>query len=207
MKSLLLALSVLISTPAFAYYDVLDTGETLSKGNYKLTGATQFLTDHGGVNVEGMFDMGIGDEFGVRGLFGFGQTDIFAGGMFKWVPIPDIEGQPAIGMNIGLLYMKDGPIRDLTFRLEPLVSKKITGPATVWTPYASLPVGLRARDHRDSSNRTDLTWQVVGGTQLQVEKWKKLQFMAEVGMDLDQAVSHFTIAALLYFDDYGIGIE
>lgn len=207
MKSLLLPFLLLISAPAFAYYDVLDTGEILAKGNYKLTAGTQFLTDHGGANVDAMFDMGFNEEFGVRALMGFGETDIFAGGMFKWVPVPDIENQPAIGFNLGLIYAKDGETRDLSFRLEPLVSKNFKLEATVWTPYASLPVSLRARDQLDGPNRTDLAWQLVAGTQLQVEKWKKLQFMAEVGVDLDKALSHFSIAALLYFDEYGIGIE
>lgn len=207
MKSLILSfVACLISAPAWAYYDVLDTGEILAKGNYRLLAGPQFLTDHGGLNVNAAFDMGFEEEYGVRGIFGFGETDIFAGAMFKWVPIPDIEKQPAVGFKLGLLYAKDGPVRDLTFRFEPIVSKKFDMQSTVWTPYASLPVGIRTIDS-DVAKRTDIAWQLVAGTQLQVQKWKKLQFMAEVGVDLDKALSHFSIAALLYFDDYGIAVE
>ncbi|MBX3022011.1 MAG: hypothetical protein KF799_10075 [Bdellovibrionales bacterium] len=207
MKSLLLCFAFLIGSPAFAYMDVLDTGEILPKGSYRLLAGPQFLTDHGGLNVQGAFDVGFEEEYGLRGLFGFGKTDIFAGGLFKWVPIPDVEGQPAVGLRTGILYAKDASVRDLTFRIEPLVSKKFALEATVWTPYASVPIGIRNISADGGRNRTDMSWQLVGGTQLQVSKWKKLQFMTEVGVDLDKALSHFSIAALLYFDEYGIAIE
>jgi hypothetical protein len=208
MKSLIFALTFLISAPAWAYYDVLDNGEILPKGTYKLTGGGQFLTDHGGLNVESIIDAGFQDEFGIRGMFGFGKTDIFAGGMFKWMPIPDIEKQPAIGFNAGLVYGKWKGNRDLTFRIEPIASKKFNLDTTVWTPYVSLPFGWRTRDSEANGNRSDVSWQAVAGTQLQVPKWKKLQFIAEVGMDLSKALSHVSFAAILYFDDEnGIKIE
>lgn len=203
-----LIFTALFSAPAFAYYDVLDAGEILPQGTYKLTGAGQLLTDRGGLNAEAMIDAGFQDEFGMRGLFGFGRTDIFAGALFKWMPIPDIDKQPAIGFNVGVLYGKADAARDLTFRFEPLVSKKFSSGDLVFTPYASLPIGIRTRDSEIDGNSTNMTWQLVAGTQLQVPKWKKLQFMGEVGVDLDSAVSHVSIAALLYFDEEnGIAIE
>lgn len=203
-----LTLTALLSIPAFAYYDVLDSGEILSKGQYKLTGAGQLLTDRGGLNAEAMIDAGFQDEFGIRGLFGFGRTDIFAGALFKWMPIPDLDKQPAIGFNVGVLYGKADAARDLTFRFEPLVSKKFSDGNLVFTPYASLPIGIRTRDSEIDGNSTNMTWQLVAGTQLQIPKWKKLQFMGEFGVDLDSAVSHITVGALLYFDEEnGIVIE
>lgn len=201
MKPLLLILGLLTSSSAFAYYDVLDTGEIMAKGNYKLTGGAQLLTDEGGANGEAIFDAGFSDEFGGRATFGLGRTDIFAGALFKWMPIPDIDNQPAIGFNVGLLYGKANGNRDLTFRFEPLVSKKIDAGSTVWTPYASIPLGLRSRDSEDNGKSNDFAWQLVGGTQLQIEKWKKLQFMAEIGVDLGKAVSHVSVAAVFYFDE------
>jgi hypothetical protein len=198
---LVLALSALtFSAPAWAYYDVLDNGEILAPGRYKVTGGLQALTDRGGLNAGAIFDAGFGDEFGARGLVGIGDTDISFGGLFKWMPIPDIENQPAIGFNAGLLYAKDADVRDITFRFEPLVSKKIVVNQSAWTPYASLPIGLRSRDSDASSNHSDVTWQLVAGTQLQLEQWKELQFIAEIGADLDHALSHVSVAAIYYFD-------
>lgn len=195
-------LSTFTASQAFAYYDVLDTGEVMAKGNYKITGATQVITSNGsGLNVEGSFDAGFQDEFGVRALFGLGKTEYFLGGLFKWIPIPDIEGQPAIGFNAGIIYGQESTMRAMTVRFEPLVSKKFNLQSTTWTPYASLPFGIRNENRDDGSAGTNMAAQFVLGTQLEIQKWKKLQFMAEVGADLAKAFSHVSLAAVFYFDE------
>lgn len=206
---LISALLLLIRVPtAWAYYDILDTGEILPSGNYRLLGGAQLLTDRGGFNVNTAIDAGFREEFGLRGILGFGSTDVFAGGYFKWIPIPDIEGQPAMGARAGVLYGKDGGTRDLSFRLEPMISKKFAVGSAFLTPYASLPMGINAHDSENGSNKTEITWQLVAGSQMQFERWKKLQFMAEIGVDLQHALSHVSLAAVLYFDEEnGIAIE
>jgi hypothetical protein len=194
------------SSLSWAYLDVLDTGEIIPEQTYKMTTGLQALTDRGGINLDARFDVGFREEFGGRVLVGFGKTDYYFGGLFKWIPVPDIEGQPAIGFNLGLIYARDGNLQDLTFRFEPLISKRFTLDGAYLTPYASIPIGIR---NRDSSNRqvdqtTRVAGQVVVGSQLQVEKWSKLQFIAEVGADLNHALSHISVAAILYFDESGI---
>jgi hypothetical protein len=205
----LCALIVLSFTAAqaHAYYDVLDNGEILPAGKYKATGSVQALTDSGGMNLGAMIDAGFQEEYGVRGLLGFGKTDYSLGGLFKWMPIPDVEGQPAIGFNTGLLYAKNGHARELTFRFEPLVSKRFPVGQSAWTPYASLPIGYRTRNFDDDSRKSQLAFQLVAGTQLQLEQWKNLQFMAEVGTDLDHALSHVSFAAVFYFDETGFSLQ
>jgi hypothetical protein len=191
-----------MSSPCWAYLDVLDTGEVLPKGSYKLTGDTQILTSQGGLNLGAIADLGIQDQFGARAIVGFGRTDYSFGGMFKWMPIPDVDGQPAIGMNAGLVYGKWNDSTDLTFRVEPLISKKFNMESnTILTPYASLPIGMRVRNSSTQDTASVLTWQLALGTQLQIEKWKNLQFMAEVGLDLGNALSYVTVAAVWYFDE------
>jgi len=186
---------------AQAYYTVMDNAEVLPKGVYKATGELQFITDRGGMNLASRFDAGVSEEIGLRGLFGFGTTDIFFGGLVKWIPFPDIDGQPAIGMNAGLLYARDDENRDLTIRLEPLVSKEFELGNFWLTPYASLPVGIRVRNSDVAKDSTDLTFQIAAGSQLQVEKWKNLQFMAEIGFDIDKAYSYVSGSVVYYFDE------
>jgi hypothetical protein len=190
------------TTSAWAgYYDVLDNAEVLPKGNYKLTGDLQFLNEGGCCNIGAKFDMGIQDQFGVRALAGTGKTDYFLGGLFKWIPVPDIENQPAVGGNIGLLYAKWRDGTETTFRFEPLVSKKFTIENAVLTPYGSVPLSLRMINSSIHENTTDLTFQLVAGAQLQIEKWKNLQFMAEVGVNLDKADGYVSVAGVFYFDE------
>lgn len=201
--------ALLISIPAHAYYAVLDNGEILPSGQFKLTPSFQSITDSGGANVSARVDAGLDDEFGMRGLVGFGKTDFFLGGILKWMPVPDIEGQPAIGMNMGLVYAKYDDIRDATIRFEPLVSKRMNVDTTVFTPYASIPLGIRTRssDNPDVDVNTKLAWQLVVGTQLQLEQWKKMQFIGELGINLDNAPSHLSVGAIFYFDENGLSIE
>lgn len=208
LSAAIVGFAIMASTPAWAYYGVLDTGEVLAPGHYKVTGDFQALTDVGGINTALRFDMGFQDEYGLRVIGGVGKTDVFFGGLFKWMPFPDVEGQPAIGFNLGLLYAKDGYERDMTVRFEPLISKKFDLHSLVWTPYASLPIGLRMRDRTDAANGTYGAWQLVAGTQLQIEKWKNLQFIAEVGANLDNALSHVSVGAIFYFDqDHGPSLQ
>ncbi len=204
------ALTALLSTPAFAaYYGVLDNGEVMAKGKYKLTSDAQVLTDNGGLNIGGTFDMGMDDEFGLRAQLGFGKTDFYAGAFVKWMPIPDIDRQPAMGINIGILYGNDGDYSDMTFLFQPMLSKKIEVENTVFTPYAAAPVGMRMRnaDDRNVDDDTKATFQLVVGSQLQVEKWKTLQFMAEIGLDIDNAPGYVSGAAVWYFDSEGFAVE
>ena len=190
----------LLSTPCWAYYDVLDNGEILQSGHYKFTAGLQTLTSSGGLNMGLMFDAGFQEEYGIRILGGLGKTDYYTGGLFKWMPIPDIEGQPAIGFNVGLVYAKWNDNRDLTFRFEPLVSKKFEMESVTLTPYGSLPLGLRTRNSDVNEAGSAVTWQLVAGSQLQIEKWKNLQFMGEIGLELEHAFSHISLAAIYYFD-------
>ena len=41
-----------------------------------------------GANLAARIDGGINDEMGYRGLLGLGKTDVFFGGLFKWMPVP-----------------------------------------------------------------------------------------------------------------------
>lgn len=185
-----------------AYYGVLDNGEVQPAGQYKVTTDVQALTKNGGLNLGGTFDMGFNDEFGLRALLGFGKTDFFAGAMFKWMPIPDLENQPAIGVNLGVVYANDEDIRDMSFRAEPLVSKRLTVEQTVITPYAALPVSVRVRDTNSVAvkEETRMAFQLVIGSQLQIEAYKNLQFIAEIGLDLDQSPGYVSMGAVWYFD-------
>lgn len=196
--------ALLISIPVHAaYYGVLDNGEVQPAGQYKVTTDVQALTKNGGLNLGGTFDMGFNDEFGVRALLGFGKTDFYAGAMFKWMPIPDLENQPAIGVNLGVVYANDEDIRDMSFRAEPLVSKRLTVEQTVITPYAALPVSVRVRDTNSVTVKEDtrMAFQLVLGSQLQIEAYKNLQFIAEIGLDLDQAPGYVSMGAIWYFDN------
>lgn len=195
-----LTLAALFASQSFAYYTVLDNGEVMGGGIYKFTASPQIITDEGGLDLNAIADMGLTDEFGARALVGVGKTDFFMGGLFKWMPVPDIDNQPAIGFNAGLIYARDAGVTEVTIRVEPLVSKKLNLEALVMTPYASLPIGIQMRNTSDRDDKTRVASQMVFGSQIQVEAWKNLQFMGEVGINLDNAPSHIATAVIWYYD-------
>lgn len=200
-KSLVLLSFLGFAFQSQAYYSVMDNGEILKSGVFKFTGVTQILTDEGGLDLTAMADMGFQEEYGARVLAGVGKTDFYLGGLFKWMPVPDIDNQPAIGFNAGLIYAHDSGVSETTIRVEPLVSKKLQVDQTYLTPYASIPTGIQMRNTSDRDDKTRVASQLVFGSQVQVEAWKNLQFMGEVGINLDNAPSHVAAAAVLYFDE------
>lgn len=210
ITSIFLTLACFLSgTQAFAYQDVLDNAEVLERGHFKGTAALQALTESGGGNFTGLFDTGVAPDFGVRALVGFGKTDYYFGGLVKWTPIPDVDNQPAIGFNVGVTYAKwFEDVKDTTFIFQPIVSKRFPLQEVFITPYASIPMGIRLRDSTMRDNDTELTSALVLGSQLQIPQWKNLQFLAEVGLDIDNAFDHVSVGAVFYFDaENGMKLE
>jgi hypothetical protein len=207
-KIVFLLVPIFMSSGAWAYYDVMDTGEVMQDGKYKVTADSQLLTSRGGINLGGIFDMGFQQEFGLRAIVGVGTTDYNFGALFKWTPVPDTDNQPAVGFNLGLLYAKIDDDKDMTLRFEPLVSKKFNLERVVLTPYASLPISMRNRTSPVEDSSTAIGWQAVGGSQLKIEQWQNIQFMAEVGVDLgSNAYSHISAGAIWYFDNNGFVVK
>ncbi len=199
MRTYTSTLLLLISFQVHADYAIFDTGEIVKRKTYKLTGNTQHLTESGGMNVTARIDTGLTEEFGVRGFVGAGKTDVFLGAMAKWMPFPDTDSQPAMGLAAGIHYIKDGDLRDMVVRLEPMISKRIPVGTAALTPYGSIPVSIISRDV-DGTSADEVGSQFVVGSQLEIDKWKNLQFMAELGVELNEAPSYFGVGVVYYWD-------
>ena len=207
MKNLILLASLLcvFSFSAQGYESVMSTGEILPEGKYTITPALQFLDDPSGVNAIGQFEMGIDEGSGIQAEAGVGTTDFFLGALYKYIPFPDVEGQPAVGINSGLTYAADAGLSIFTARFEPLVSKKLVTGFGYLLPYASLPIGIK---HRTSgSDRNDVAFQVAAGAEIMINSWKGLRLMPEFGIDLDNSNNYVLIGAVLDFDQNGFDIS
>jgi hypothetical protein len=113
MKALVLIASLIFSPCiGFAYYTFQDTGDLLKPGTYAVGGELQFKTSDGsGTNIIGRAEGGWRDDLNWRGFAGLGKVDFQAGGLVKWVPIPDFGKQPAIGLSFGGLKKVRGGVR------------------------------------------------------------------------------------------------
>lgn len=197
LKILLITVALFSPLPSKAYYSVMDTGEIIPEGRYKLGLESQFITDDdSGINLVGRFDHWVSEELNFQGLLGFGEVDLHAGGFVKWIPFPDFDEQPAIGLKAGMLYAREDGVNELSFRLYPLISKTFTSNIGEWTPYASLPIGFRTID-----GETDVPVQLAFGSQWKTDHFENLQFVGEVGLDVSDAYTYISIGAVLYADD------
>lgn len=180
-----------------AYYSTLDSGEVLKEGNYRITGGFQGITSEDtGLNLTGRFDHWLNEELEVQGVAGFGVIDFQAGAFVKWVPIPDYENQPAIGIKVGALYGTVEGESEFSFRFHPLISKRFEVDFGALTPFASLPIGMRFRD-----SKIALPTQIVGGSFYEHPDLENVRFAVELGFDLNKAFNYISLGIQLAIDD------
>lgn len=207
-RSVLSTLALLFTcSSAHAYYSVMDTGEVMPSGRFKLTPELQFVTSHGSgtnANLGADFDVGLNDESGLRAQIGGGDTDFYLGGFFKYMPYPDIDNQPALGFNVGVIYARDAGDADFTVRGEPLISKKLAGDWGSIAPYGSLPIGFQ---HRSAAKYVDdhnnVVIQLAVGAQVNVKDIPDWGFLAEIGVDLNKAFGYVSFGGAWYFGNEG----
>lgn len=206
-------LSLCFATKARALYSVMETGDILSEGSYKASLESQFISDGDrGVNLIGRFDSWFNQDANLRAVVGSGTTDFYAGGFFKWVPYPDTEGQPAIGLSSGIIYArydgfdssnKNEDIDEISLRFHPLISKKIKTEIGEMNSYASIPIGISSREGEGK-----FPVQLTGGVEWKTEQWKNITFTGEVGFNVHEAFSYFSLGARVQWDkENGLSLD
>lgn len=184
---------------AQAYFSTMDTGDILSSGQYRLSAESQVaLGSASGLNLVSRFDAGVSDSSNVRILLGTGRTNFQWGMLYKYVPYPDFEKQPALGIMAGFIYARQDDSNYLNLRIHPIVSKKMTFDGGEWTPFASLPTGLIF-----STGKTIVPIQCALGVELKPDGFNKLSFMAEAGVNLLDSFNYISIGALYRLDNSG----
>jgi hypothetical protein len=181
----------------FAYQSLISTGDMLSPGQYGASLETQFVTqNNSGANLVGRFDGAYSRDLNYRAELGFGSTDFHASGMVKWIPFPDVDKQPAIGLMGGLGYAQYDDNSEVSLKAYPLISKRFIVDIGEIVPYASLPIGIRSY-----GGETLVPVQFTAGSELKTLYFKDLTFFAEIGFNLSNSFSYISFAALYRFGD------
>jgi hypothetical protein len=189
--------TVFVGSQAFAVLEVGESGEVTGQGMNRVGLVPQVKTSNGGgANISAFFDSGLNDSTSARLWAGTGDTDFDLGGSLKWVPIPDYENQPALGLRGSAFYLRDGSVSSSVLRVEPLISKKFDVDIGELTPYASLPLMVQTRD---SSSTTEM--QLTVGSEYVHPDVKKLRFGAELGFDLKDSFSYIAAYVSIALDD------
>ncbi len=133
--------SLLLSHTALAYLSVGETAEILPEGFYKLGLQPQLiLSDNSGFNMGVYFDTYLAESLNGRVEIGGGKTDFWTTASVKWVPIPDVDRQPALGIRGGLIYARSDSSNFYNFQITPIVSKKADTRYGEMVPFVALPI-------------------------------------------------------------------
>ena len=177
-----------LAPSAQAFFETGESAEITKPGYYKIGIMPQIrLSDGSGMNVTGFFDSGLAEDKSVRVSLGAGETDFYTGGSFKWVPIPDYENQPAIGGKVEAIYARKSSDSLVSFRFQPLASKKFDTEHGLFTPYAGLPISVTTW-----RSNTDTQVNLVGGTEFVTPKIKNMEFGAELGLNGTKSFSYIS---------------
>lgn len=194
---LFLGLAFVFTTKVFAYNSIINTGNVTESGSYKLGSELQFLTDDpSGANVLIFVDLPTKSQsLDYRLKFGTGTTDINMGVAAKWMPIPDLQKQPAMGILFDFDWISDEDLDLTTFRVAPLISKKFGWEYGSMTPYAAIPLGGRYLLDSPTDDDFDFFVQLTFGVELNFEAYQNLTFFGEAGFDIEDSINYFSFAA------------
>lgn len=191
-----LILSVLLSSQAHAYLSVAESAEVMKQGSYALGIEPQFLTsDGGGTNINAFLDTGFRDDLSGRLSVGGGETDFNAFASAKWVPFPDYDNQPAMGVRFGAGFARDEELNILQIQMAPIVSKKIDTIYGLATPYLAIPFTFlnTKYDNTVASN-------FVIGSEFSYFELQQLKVGAELGLELNDSQSYISLYISFPFD-------
>lgn len=190
-KSALLCLSaILIAPQAFAYLSISESAEVMSPGLYQFGVEPQILTNKGGgTNLNAFFDAGINESTSARMLIGVGAVDFNAAASVKYVPFPDVDQQPAIGIRAGAGFARDEGINLLNFQAGPIVSKKLeVDNFGNLTPYVGIPMTFTIAKDRNYNSAN-----FVFGAEAKSSEMPELTFGGELGFELKESYSYISL--------------
>lgn len=197
LTSCLALFMALFSSPAFAYLTIGESLDITPAGIMKIGVEPQIrLSEGSGANVNFFIDKAIQDDLSWRALIGAGETDLVGTASIKWVPIPDFEQQPAIGVRGDVTLARDADQSFTTFRIAPMISKQIPTEQATFSPYMAIPVGMRGYN-----GGSDSIAQLVLGSDMKLTEVPNMMFNAELGTNLNKAFSHLSINAVYLFSN------
>ena len=189
-------LGLFLSSTAHAYLSIAESGEVLAPGKYQVGVEPQLLTNKGGgANFVVFFDTSINDSTSARILMGAGAVDFNAFASVKWMPFPDVENQPAMGLRVGAGLARDEEENLLQLQVAPLVSKKFDTEYGLSVPYFAIPF-----TYLNTKEENVVATNLAVGTEFHYVDWTGVTLGAELGVDLNKSYSYVSIFATFPFE-------
>lgn len=176
----------------------------VQQGQFRAQLAGQgILSQYDGLNLLGRFATGINEDVELQFEAGAGQMDFTGGAFVKYVPFPDTDSQPAIGVRAGLSYSRDNQMSVTKLMAQPFISKSfVSTQAGTFTPFLALPLAI-------TFVKSDTTVPIHGviGTEWRPPQLKKVKFVGEYGGNMIKAFNYVAFAVAVDFDGESIIFE
>lgn len=187
---LIIPLVATFSATTHAYMSLNETGELLRDGDFRVGLLPQFqLSDGGGTNAGAFLDIYNSQSVNSRFALGGGDVDFWAQASTKWIPFPDYQRQPAMGLRGAFIYARDSDRNFYNFQITPMISKITDSEFGKMIPYVGLPITLMYSDNR---SRTGLQF-AVGN------EWV-VSSAFQLGAELDLNLSNTTTAVSVHLN-------
>ncbi|MEC9282779.1 MAG: hypothetical protein VX642_08705 [Bdellovibrionota bacterium] len=197
MRYLPILFSLLYVQPSLAYFSLMDSGDILAEGQYTLTTEAQLVTSgDDGLNIRAHLDQGYDPSSQFRFSLGTGTNAYQAGFLYKWVPIPDYENQPAVGFIAGVTMAENSSDTVLALQLKALTSKNFVTPYGYVSPYGGLSLAIEVTNALNGNPA-----QLILGSRYQAENWSRSFLMAEFGFEIADAFSYLSVGLQYDFNE------
>lgn len=177
MRSLGLLVSILmLSAQGHAYMSLMTTGDILQKNQVQGLGYLEFWR---GTNVNARGSIGISEDLQGDFEIGSGDIDFMASAQLKWVPIPDYDKQPALGIRGGIAYIDTNRYSQTSIIATPFSSKAFESPHGKFAPFAGVPLALNS-----NSDDTFFTARLIVGLEWTPVNMNNFHVIGEGGMKI-----------------------
>jgi|GEM_PF-728277 len=179
-----------------------ETAELIKENQYRVGVAPQLLLEGGGgSNVGVFFDLPVEEEMNARFIIGSGggsgSVDFWTTASVKWVPFPDYQNQPAIGLRGAIIYARKAKenIKENFYALQitPIISKIVDTRWGKMNPYFGLPLTAIY----NNTKNVMATQFIIGSEWLEREDF---QLGAELDLNLSNTNTALTLHANFPFD-------
>jgi hypothetical protein len=180
-------------TPAQA--GVFNIPHFVEPGNFALGLEPElFLSPSAGLGINAKYTQGLNDLMNFQGILGTGggPRRFRVGGNLTWDFVPDVEGQPGIGLATQALYYRIPDAGRLELTGIPYIHKNFPqAEGEGIDPYFAFPIGFAFTDGEYQTISTA----VVGVL------WKKsehLSYSTEMGININHAATYFSGGIIFY---------
>lgn len=187
---------LLLSASSHAYLSIAESGELLPSGKYQVGVEPQILTNRGGgTNLNVFLDSALNESTSARVTLGGGAVDFNAFASAKWIPFPDVDNQPAMGLRVGGGIARDEGNNILQLQIAPLVSKKFDTEYGLTTPYLATPFTFI-----NSKEENYIASNLTIGSEFHYHEWKNVILGGEIGLELNKSYTYLSIFATFPFE-------